>query len=216
MDTNTIRDNWLKMPKIHENAHVDDSAEICGDVTISQEVMISPHVSIRADEGTPFFIGKGTNIQDSVTFHGLYEQYILVNEEKFSIYVGSHVSIAHNAIIHGPSLIEKKCFIGFRATIHDSKLHRNCYIDMTAVVNNSIVGANSYIGIGAIVSGVKISPNRYIADGQIVNTQAIADLLPEVTVEHHEKLNAFNKKVVDFNKMLLNSKLHHKEVAHEK
>jgi len=207
MDKKKIAENWVKMPKIDKKAYVDPSAEISGEVFINQDVMVAPHVSIRADEGTPFYIGKGTNIQDSVTLHGLFEKFIEVDGKNYSIYIGTHVSIAHNAIIHGPTHIAKKCFVGFRSTIHHSIIRRNCFIDFHAVIKNATIGEDCYVGINAVVKKVIVPKNKYIKDGEIVNTQEKADNLPEVTAERHAELNLFNKEVVDFNKTLLSCKL---------
>jgi carbon dioxide concentrating mechanism protein CcmM len=207
MDKTKIAENWVKMPKISEKAFVDPSAEISGEVIINDDVMVAPHVSIRADEGTPFYIGKGTNIQDSVTFHGLFEKFIEIGGVKYSIYIGTHVSIAHNVIIHGPTHIAKKTFVGFRATIHHSVIGRNCFIDFHAVIKNATIGEDCYVGINAVVKKVIVPKNRYIKDGEIVNTQEMADRLPLVTAERHAELNALNKDVVDFNKTLLSCKL---------
>ncbi|MEO1693592.1 MAG: carbon dioxide-concentrating mechanism protein CcmM, partial [Cyanobacteria bacterium J06631_6] len=54
----------LAEPQIHETAFVHSFSHIIGDVEISSNVIIAPGSSVRADEGTPFFIGENTNIQD--------------------------------------------------------------------------------------------------------------------------------------------------------
>jgi len=41
-----------------------------GDVRIGANVLLGPGTSIRADEGHPFHIGEGTNVQDGVVIHG--------------------------------------------------------------------------------------------------------------------------------------------------
>ncbi len=61
----------LAEPKIHDTAFVHSFSNIIGDVHIGSNVMIAPGTSIRADEGTPFYIGQGSNIQDGVVIHGL-------------------------------------------------------------------------------------------------------------------------------------------------
>ena len=48
----------LAEPKIHETAYVHSFSNIIGDVHIGSNVMIAPGTSIRADEGTPFYIGE--------------------------------------------------------------------------------------------------------------------------------------------------------------
>ncbi|KKP97709.1 MAG: Carboxysome protein CcmM [Candidatus Moranbacteria bacterium GW2011_GWD2_36_12] len=166
-----------------ENCYVSRTARITGKVQLEDNVIVCPHVSIRADEGSPFKICKGTNIQDSVIIHGLYGEYVEDEHgEKYSVLIGSHCTIAHRATVHGPTKIGKKTFVGFHTIIH-----------------NSIVGRNCYIGHGAIVENVTIKDERFVRSGMVVDCQTIADSLP--MVNEHQK--GFNKAVVDKNKHLV-------------
>ncbi|NES98657.1 MAG: carbon dioxide concentrating mechanism protein CcmM, partial [Desertifilum sp. SIO1I2] len=61
----------LAEPTIDETAYVHSFASLIGDVRVGPNVLISPGTSIRADEGSPFYIGKGTYIQEGVVIHGL-------------------------------------------------------------------------------------------------------------------------------------------------
>lgn len=169
-------------PIIHEKSFVHPSAELWGEVEIEDGVIIAPHVSIRADEGRPFRICKGTNVQDGVIMHGLWEKYITVNDVNYSIYVGSHCSIAHGALIHGPTAIGKKTFIGFNAIIHSANIYRNCFIDH-----------------GAQVIDVMLPPNSYVPKGWVIDSQERVKELPPMP----EKAKAFNPQVVDRNKELV-------------
>lgn len=42
-------------PDIHNLSYVDPLAVVIGRVTVEEQVIIAPHASIRADEGTPLF-----------------------------------------------------------------------------------------------------------------------------------------------------------------
>lgn len=172
-------------PEINALSHVDPLAVVIGRVIVEDRVIIAPHASIRADEGNPFFIGHGTNIQDQVVLHGLRDQYFEIDGVPWSIYIGSHCSIAHCACIHGPAVIGKKTFIGVRSTVW-----------------GSIIGRNCHIGFHCLVRGVKIPPRRCVPDGSMILCQKDADALLEVSPENLE----FNKHVVDVNKQLC--KLH--------
>lgn len=166
-----------------KKCYVSQTARITGKVTLEDDVIVCPHVSIRADEGSPFKICKGTSIQDSVIMHGLYEKFVEDEHgEKFSILVGSHCTIAHRATIHGPAKIGKKTFIGFHAIVHSSTVGRNCHI-----------------GHGAIIENVDIEDERFVRSGMVVDCQHIANNLPKVT----EQQKGFNKSVVDHNKVLV-------------
>lgn len=169
------------VPEVDGSSYVDPLAVIIGRVIIEDRVIIAPHASIRADEGSPFFIGHGTNVQDQVVFHGLRDQQFEVDGVPWSIYVGSHCSIAHCACIHGPTVIGKKTFVGVRSTIW-----------------GSIIGRNCHIGFHCLVRGVKIPPRRYVPDGSHIFCQEDADALPEVSLDDLE----FNRHVVDTNKYL--------------
>ncbi len=163
-------------------SYVSSKATLIGAIIIEKDVIIAPGACLRADEGTPFKICKGTNIQDGVKMHGLLDRFVEVEGKQYSIYIGSHCSIAHAALIHGPSKIGKKTFVGFRTTIH-----------------NSVVGRNCYIGFHVVINGVNVADNRYVPDGMIVNCQEIADSLQAITAEAKH----FNKEVVDYNKKLI-------------
>jgi sulfate permease, SulP family len=166
-----------------ERCFISSKSTLIGIIMIEEGVFVGPNVCIRADEGTPFKICKGTNIQDGVVIHGLFEKYIPAEEMNFSVYIGSHCTIAHQALIHGPVKIDKKTFVGFRAIIHNSTIGRNCNI-----------------GFGAIVKNVIIADRREVPDGMVVNNQSIADNLAPIS----EEMLHFNKEVVDYNRSLIN------------
>jgi len=190
-------------PVKHESAFVSSKTTVIGRVIIDENAYISPAVCLRADEGSPFRISKGTNVQDGVIFHGLLDEFVEVKGEKYSIYIGSHCSLSHGALIHGPTEIQKKTFVGFRVIIHCSSIGRNCFIDFNAVIKNSVIGNNCHIGIGAIVTGVEIEDDRYIPDGVVVNEKTMAKTLARIPKEYAEKDKAFNRYVVDYNKKLV-------------
>jgi len=167
--------------EVNQESFISEQATVIGQVIIEQNVIIAPGASIRADEGKPFRICKGTNIQDGVVLHGLLDKYVEVDDEKYSIHIGSHCSIAHQALIHGPTAIGKKTFIGFRAIIHSSTIGRNCFV-----------------GHGVIIEGVKIADNKYVPNGFVIDLQGLADKLPSIPEERKH----FNKEVVDYNKQL--------------
>jgi len=144
-------------------------------------VHIAADTSVRADEGTPFFLGPGTNVQDGVILHALKDRAVLVGGERWAIYVGRNVSIAHDALVHGPCYIGDDTFVGFKAVVHDS-----------------VVGARCSIGIGAVVVGVEIPDDRFVPHGAIVDSADAVERLPDATPAHA----AFNHDVVEVNRGL--------------
>jgi carbon dioxide concentrating mechanism protein CcmM len=157
-------------PSIAPTSFVGPFSTIIGDVTIRNNVFIAPNVSIRADEGTPFYIGANTNIQDGVILHGLKDGRIIVDGKKFSIFIGNNVSCAHGAIIHGPCKLEDNVFVGF-----------------DSIILNAVIGEGSYVSSTAFVTGgIKIAPNRFVPPGVIIDTQAKADSLGRVPTNEIE------------------------------
>jgi carbonic anhydrase/acetyltransferase-like protein (isoleucine patch superfamily) len=105
-------------PKIDKTAFVSQFSSVIGDVTIRNNVYVAPNVSIRADEGTPFYIGSNSNIQDGVILHGLFNKRILVGTNGYSIFIGNEVTIAHGAIVHGPCYIADMVFVSFKSIVY--------------------------------------------------------------------------------------------------
>lgn len=208
-------DAYFGNPQFDEKeCYVSRSARITGRVILEKDVIVCPHTSLRADEGAPFKVCKGTNIQDSVIFHGLKDTFVRDEKtgEEFSILVGSHCAIAHRALVHGPAKIGKFSFIGFDVIVHGSIIGHNAFVDFRATIKSSTIGNHCHIGIGAIVNNVFIGNNRYVRDGQVVNDQKEADLLPIVPEAIANADNLFNKEVVEFNKELV--KIYHQRRQH--
>ncbi|WP_186645284.1 SulP family inorganic anion transporter [Fluviispira vulneris] len=178
--------NWLTQIRekayITASAFVHQKASLIGRIVLGDHVHIAAESSIRADEGTPFFIGSNSNIQDGVVIHALKEKWVSVGGEDWAVYIGENVSVAHQALVHGPCFIGDNSFIGFQAIVHDS-----------------IIGSHCYIGIGAIVVGVEIPAGRYVPHGMVVDSLDKVDILPQVTDAHMN----FNEDVVDVNKGLV-------------
>lgn len=175
----------MKSPQIDPTSFVDISARVIGDVTIGSNVFIGPFASVRGDEGSPIYIGDGSNIQDGVIIHGLKDPRVVVGGKNYSVYVGKEVSMAHGCIIHGPVFIDDKSFIGFGAVISKATIGKNCVILHNAVVTNN----------------VKISDGRLVPAGSVIDDQAKADALGPVP----EDLKELPPDVVKVNKELANT-----------
>jgi carbonic anhydrase len=146
-------------PKVHPSAAVRHSW-VLGDVTIAPSVHVV-NATIRADEGSPFYIGPYSNIQDGVVIHAHYTeengQPVMHNLEKgpdgklYGVYIGQNVSVAHQALIHGPSLIGDNSFIGFKATVRHANVGKNVEIGAHAYIDNVTIPDNVGIAAGAII-----------------------------------------------------------------
>lgn len=148
-------------PAIHPSAYVGPFSSVIGDVTVGKNVFIAPLVSVRADEGTPFYIGADTNLQDGVILHGLEHEYVDVGGREYSIHIGSRVTCAHGCIVHGPCQLGDNVFVGFNA-----------------IVFNAIVGDGSYISMSALVTGgVRVPYRSFVPPYAIIDTQTKANAL---------------------------------------
>lgn len=153
-------------PDIHPTAAIRNS-QLLGNVIVSENVHIVNAV-LRADEGTPFFVGAGSNIQDFAVLHGYVTQEknapisdnLIFVEGKgyYSIYIGEKVTVAHGALIHGPAAIGNNTFVGFKATV-----------DAASIGANVEIGAHSYIKKVVIPDNVAIMPNAVITKQEDVS-----------------------------------------------
>ncbi len=172
----------LAEPKIHESAFVHSFSQIIGDVIIGPNVLIAPGTSIRADEGTPFYIGDSTNVQDGVVIHGLEEGRVIGDDQqRYSVWIGKNTSIAHMALIHGPAYVGDDCFIGFRSTVFNARVGKGCIVMMHVLIQD-----------------VEIPPGKYVPSGAIITNQQQADRLPDV----QESDLKFSRHVVGINDAL--------------
>ncbi|EOO15714.1 MULTISPECIES: hypothetical protein [Bacillus] len=159
-----------RYPKIDRTAFISPFSSVIGDVRIKNNVYVAPNVSIRADEGTPFYISSNTNLQDGVILHGLLNKFVSVDDKEYSIYIGKKVSVAHGALIHGPCYIGNKVFVGFKA-----------------IVYNAIIGEGTVISYNAVVTNdVRVSANRFVPPGANIDTQEKANALIRVPKDEEE------------------------------
>lgn len=169
-------------PTIAASAYVHPQCSLIGDVYLGENVMIAPNTSIRADEGTPFYIGANTNIQDGVVIHGLEQGRVLGdNQQAYSVWIGQGTCITHMALIHGPAYVGNECFIGFRSTVFNAQVGHGCIVMMHALIQD-----------------VEIPPGKYVPSGAVITTQQAADRLSDAKESDH----TFSHHVVEINQAL--------------
>jgi carbon dioxide concentrating mechanism protein CcmM len=172
----------LAEPTIDPSAFLHSFSNIIGDVRIGANVIVAPGTSIRADEGTPFYIGENTNIQDGVVIHGLEKGRVIGDDQQeYSVWVGENTCLTHMALIHGPCYVGDGCFIGFRSTVFNAR-----------------VGAGCIVMMHALIQDVEIPPGKYVPSGAVITNQQQADRLPDVQAEDKE----FAHHVVGINQAL--------------
>jgi len=172
----------LIAPTIDPSVYIHPLTNVIGDVRIGAQVHIAPGVSIRADEGMPFYIGANVNIQDGAVIHGLEQGRVTGDDGKpYSVWISDNASITHMALIHGPAYVGKGCFIGFRSTVFNARVGDGCVVMSHALIEN-----------------VEVPAGRYIASGSVIIHQQQADRLPDVQKADSQ----FARHVVSINQKL--------------
>lgn len=179
-------------PKIDPSTYVHPLASVIGNVILGKNILVSPTASIRGDEGQPLFIGDDSNVQDGVVIHALETEdqgkpveknLYAVDGEKYAVYVGKRVSLAHQVQIHGPAVVRDNTFVGMKSLVFKSYVGEKCVIEP-----------------GVILMGVTVPDHRYVPAGSVVRTQEEADNLPEITEDYPMK--EMNRGVVHVNTSL--------------
>jgi len=150
-----------------------------GDIRIGANVLIAPGTTIQADEGSPFYIGDNTNIQDGAVIHAIEQGQVQgADSQKYAVWIGKNSCVTHMALVHGPVFIGDNCFIGFRSTIFNAKVGDGCVIMMHA-----------------LVQGVEIPAGKYVPSGAVITKQQQADHLPDVLASDRQ----FTQQIIHVN-----------------
>ena len=137
-------------PSIHDSAWVADSADVMGNVTLSEDSSVWFGVVIRGDTEA-ITVGKGANIQDNSVLHA---------DHGMPLVIGENVTVGHQAMLHG-------------CTIGDGSL-----IGIQAVVlNGAKIGKNCLVGAGSLVTEGKEFPDGCMILGS--PAKAVRQLSPE-------------------------------------
>lgn len=129
-----------------------DSADIVGDVALSDNCSVFFNAVIRADHHQ-IKIGENTNIQDCVVIH---------TGTNYPVTIGRNVTIGHSAIVHGCE-IGDNVMIGMGAIIMNGcKIGSNCIIGAGALVTE-----HTEIPEGSVVFGSPARVKRAITDKEI-------------------------------------------------
>lgn len=123
-------------PAFGRDCFLADNAAVIGEVSMGDNCTVWFNAVVRGDVNS-ITIGNDTNIQDGVVIHGTFERAKTV--------IGSSVSIAHNAVVHGCTL-EDNVLVGMGAIIMDG----------------AVIGKNSVIAAGAV-----ILPGTQVPEGSV-------------------------------------------------
>ena len=147
--------NYLdKHPQIANDAFIAPTATIIGDVTIASGANIWYGTVIRGDLA-PITIGANTNIQDNCTIH--------TDIDKPAV-IGNHVTIGHNAIVHGCT-VEERCLIGMNAV----------------VLSGAVIKTGSVIAASALIKeGQEAGPYQLLAGMPAVVKKTLSEEILEI------------------------------------
>lgn len=153
MDSPEIREQQIITyqgitPRIHPSVFIAPGARIIGDVELGKGSSVWFNAVIRGDVNR-IRVGENVNVQDLCILH--------VTHKKYSLTIGSNVTIGHGAILHG-------------CTISDAVL-----IGMGAIVlDAAVIGKNSLIAAGSVVREGMNVPEGVLVAG--VPARVVRDL----------------------------------------
>lgn len=140
------------LPRMGADCWLAPNATLTGDVVLGDRCTVWFNAVIRGDVHS-IRIGDETNIQDGAVLHCTYQ--------KANLRIGSRVSIAHNATVHG-CVIEDEALIGMGAVVLDHALvRRHCIVAAGAVVTAGMELEEGYIYAGMPAKKIKpLSPEQ--------------------------------------------------------
>ena len=114
-----------KTPVFGDNCWFAENATIVGEVKMGNDCSVWFNSVIRGDVNS-IQIGDKVNVQDGAVIHCTFE--------KTKVSIGNHVSIGHNALVHGCE-IRDNVLIGMGAIVMDHcVVQSNCIIAAGAVL----------------------------------------------------------------------------------
>jgi carbonic anhydrase/acetyltransferase-like protein (isoleucine patch superfamily) len=135
-----------KKPRISPNAFIAENATIIGDVIIESGANIWYNAVLRGDYCT-IKVGKNTSIQDNVTLHS-------TNGTTCEIH--DHVVVGHNAIVHGPCVVDSLALIGMNSSIlENTTVGRGAVIAGGATARKEIPPMALMVGTPATVKKIR-------------------------------------------------------------
>lgn len=135
-----IRPLQGKTPQLGKDCFLAETAVIIGDVVAGDQCSFWYNAVIRGDVNS-IRMGNKVNVQDNATIHCTYQKYPTV--------IGNHVTIGHNAIVHGCTL-KDNVLIGMGAIVMD-----NAVVEPFSIVAaGAVVTQHSHIKEGEIWAGI--------------------------------------------------------------
>jgi carbonic anhydrase/acetyltransferase-like protein (isoleucine patch superfamily) len=142
-------------PTLATSAYVAPSASVIGNVVLADRSSVWFAATVRGDNDA-VVIGAGSNVQDGAVLH---------TDPGFPLTLGAHVSVGHQAMLHGCTVGEGS-LIGIQAVM----------------LNAAVIGRGCLVGAGAVITERKV-----FADGTLI-LGAPAKVVRELSAEERENL----------------------------
>ncbi|MCU7915809.1 MAG: gamma carbonic anhydrase family protein [Candidatus Thiodiazotropha sp. (ex Gloverina cf. vestifex)] len=126
-------------PAIAQDAWIDETAVVIGDVSIASQASIWPMCVLRGDVHH-IEIGERSNIQDGSILHVSHDSHYLPGGRPLTI--GDGVTVGHRVMLHGCAIADG-CFIGMGSTI----------LDGARLDSETMLGAGSLVPQGRTLEG---------------------------------------------------------------
>ncbi|MEJ2621927.1 MAG: gamma carbonic anhydrase family protein [Candidatus Thiodiazotropha sp.] len=167
-----IRPFESNQPQIADDAWVDETAVVIGNVHIASQASIWPMSVVRGDVHN-IEIGARTNIQDGSVMHVSHDSYYLPGGRP--LVIGDGVTVGHRVLLHGCEIADG-CFIGMDSTILDGAI----------LQPGVMLGAGSLVPQGRTLEGGYLwlgRPARRVRE----LTEKEREIIP-YTAEHYVRL----------------------------
>src|SRR5271168_3307796 len=142
-------------PTVAASCYIAPNAVVLGRVVLMENSSVWFGATLRGDNET-ISIGAGSNVQDGAVMH---------TDPGFALTVGDHVSVGHQAMLHG-------CTVGEGSLIGIQSV----------VLNAAVIGRGCLVGAGAVITERKV-----FADGTLI-LGAPAKVVRELSAEERENL----------------------------
>lgn len=127
-------------PKFGKECFLAQNATIVGEVEMGDYCSVWFNAVVRGDVNY-IRIGNYTNIQDGAIIHCTYQ--------KAPTEIGSNVSIAHHAVVHGCT-VEDNVLIGMGAIVMDHAIVKSGSV----IAAGAVVLANTIVESGSVYAGI--------------------------------------------------------------
>ena len=153
-----------KVPRVHPEAYVDDSAQVVGEVEIGAGSSIWPLALVRGDQNW-VRIGRHSNVQDLSVCHV---------DPAHPLLIGDNVTLGHRVVVHGCTIMDNTR-IGIGALV----LNGAVVEEWAQVAAGALIPPGKIVPAGWLVMGVPAKPVRKMSSEEL-------DDIKRNAIEYHE------------------------------